>query len=152
MFYNQNFYDYTDRLDKYNYVNNNYNQPMYKEDANPSTILDPYQGLIKGNMFKNLYNGYDFKNLDITPLNEQAKMLTTLDSLDFASLDIKLYLDVNPNDKDMINLYNNYIKEANELRKQYELKYGPILCDSEVMNKYPWVWNNSPWPWERGGN
>ena len=59
MFYNQNFYDFDERMDKYNYVNNNYNQPMWTENANSSKLYDPYQGFIRGNMFPNLYNSYD---------------------------------------------------------------------------------------------
>ena len=32
--YNQNF-----RQDYYNYVNNNYNQPLYTEDNNPNQLV-----------------------------------------------------------------------------------------------------------------
>ena len=148
MFYNQNFYD--NRLDTYNYVNNNYNQPMYTEDVNSKKIYDPYQGFIRGNMFPTLYNGYGIKNLDINPTNEQARMLTTLSTLEFAAHDINLYLDLHPEDRDMIELYNQYRIESNELRDKYENAYGPILASSNATNQIPWNWKNSPWPWERG--
>ena len=151
MFYNQNFYNYDDRLDKYNYVNNNYNQPMYTMNANSNKLYDPYQGFIRGNMFPDLYNSYGTKSLDIMPLNAQAKMLTTLDALDFATHDIQLYLDLHPDDKDMIELYNNYRIQTNEMREKYEREYGPILVRSDATNKYPWSWNESPWPWENKG-
>ena len=39
------------RSEYYNYVNNNYNQPTFTENANPSKLYDPYQGFIRGNMF-----------------------------------------------------------------------------------------------------
>lgn len=148
MFYNQNFYDLNDRLDTYNYVNNNYNQPMYTEDANSSKLYDPYQGFIRGNMFPNLYNDYSFKELDIVPLNEQAKLLTTLDAFDFALTDINLYLDIYPNDRDMINLFNAYRKQADQIKENYESKYGPILVNCKYNDKYPWAWSKGPWPWE----
>ena len=148
MFYNQNFYD--NRLDTYNYVNNNYNQPMYTEDVNSKKVYDPYQGFIRGNMFPTLYNGYGIKNLDINPTNEQARMLTTLSALEFAAHDINLYLDLHPEDRDMIELYNQYRIESNELRGKYENAYGPILASSNATNQIPWNWKNSPWPWERG--
>ena len=151
MFYNQNIYEYpNNRLDTYNYLNNNYNLPLYEEDANAKKLYDPYQGFIRGNMFPNLYNGYDSISLDIRPLNEQARMLTNLGSLDFAAHDIQLYLDLHPNDRDMIELYNKYKNEATNLRIKYESKYGPINVDSNATDKYPWDWNNSPWPWEKG--
>ena len=147
MFYNQNFNDY--RLDKYNYINNNYNQPLYTENANSMKLYDPYQGFIRGNMFPNLYNGYSDINLDITPTSEQARMLTSLSALDFAAHDINLYLDLYPEDRDMIELFNKYKKEASKTRDEYERKYGPILVNNEE-SKYPWDWTKSPWPWERG--
>ena len=146
MFYNQDFNDY--RLDKYNYVNNNYNQPNFTENANSKSLYDPYQGFIRGNMFPNLYNGYTDKNLDINPTSEQARMLTSLSALDFAAHDINLYLDLYPNDRDMIELFNKYTNEAKKVRDEYEKKYGPILVNNED-GKYPWDWNKSPWPWER---
>ena len=59
-------------------------------------LFEPYQGFIRGNMFKNLYDGYG-KVYDIQPLNEHAELLTYLDMLDFAMIDIGLYLDVFPN-------------------------------------------------------
>ena len=128
MFYNQNFNDY--RLDKYNYVNNNYNLPSYTENANGKALYDPYQGFIRGNMFLNLYNGYTDNNLDINPTSEQARMLTSLSALDFATHDINLYLDLYPDDRDMIELFNKYKNEANIVRVEYEKKYGPILVIS----------------------
>ena len=41
--------------DYYNYANNNYNQPNYKNTLN-ANIYDPYQGFIRGNMFPELYS------------------------------------------------------------------------------------------------
>ena len=73
---------YNKNNDYYNYVNNTYNQPLYNQSSNNKKILDPYNGFVRGNMFSDLYNGYKLnKPLDITPLNEQADMLTYIDSL-----------------------------------------------------------------------
>jgi spore coat protein JB len=150
----QNYYNYLNnsksniRNDYYNYQNNNYNQPMYTEDANASKLYDPYQGFIRGNMFPNLYNGYKINPMEITPANEQADLLTYLDALCFATVDINLYLDIYPDDKDMIALFNQYRKELNKIKEEYQLKYGPILTDSNSNEKYPFAWINSPWPWE----
>lgn len=142
----QNYYNL--RNDYYNYKNNNYNQPLYTENASASKILDPYQGLIRGNMFPNLYNGYKVNPLDITPANEQARTLTYLDALCFAMTDINLYLDMYPNDRDMLELYNQYRIEKDKLSEEYQNKYGPILTDSNAMARYPFEWIKSPWPWE----
>lgn len=136
------------RLDYYNYQNNNYNQPLYTEDANASQLFDPYQGFIRGNMYPNLYNSYKVNPIDIKPANKQAELLTYLDSLCFALIDINLYLDVYPEDRDMINLFNQYRKELNRIENEYQSQYGPITTSSNANEKYPFIWINSPWPWE----
>lgn len=142
-------YNYERKLDYYNYQNNNYNQPLFTEDANPSKLFDPYAGLIRGNMFKNFYNGYKLEQpLEIEPMNERAQMLTFLDALSFAMIDINLYLDLFPEDRDMINLFNQYRTETDRITNEYEQKFGPIEAGSPVNNKVPWAWNEQPWPWE----
>ena len=86
--------------DYYNYMNNNYNQPLYNQqsfnninNAN-SKLFDPYVGFISGNMFPDLYNAYKLSDpLEIEPMNEQAELLTYIDALCFACMDLNLYLD-----------------------------------------------------------
>ncbi len=140
---------YNKNNDYYNYVNNTYNQPLYNQSSNNKKILDPYNGFVRGNMFSDLYNGYKLnKPLDITPLNEQADMLTYIDSLCFALIDLNLYLDLYPNDSKIIELFNSYRVEKDEITKEYESKYGPLTLNSDSLNKAPWAWDNMPWPWE----
>ena len=135
----------------YNYINNNYNIPTYEQNVNKSNIFYPYNGLIRGNMFPDLYNTYKIDNpIDIKPMNEQAEMLTYIDALCFACIDLSLYLDINPNDKDAIELYNMYRTNLGEYMIIYQNKYGPITKTSDSLNAYPWKWNDSPWPWEKG--
>ena len=140
---------YNKNNDYYNYVNNTYNQPLYNQSSNNKKILDPYNGFVRGNMFSDLYNGYKLnKPLDITPLNEQADMLTYIDSLCFALIDLNLYLDLYPNDSKIIELFNSYRMEKDEITKEYESKYGPLTLNSDSLNKAPWAGDNMPWPWE----
>ena len=140
---------YNKNNDYYNYVNNTYNQPLYNQSSNNKKILDPYNGFVRGNMFSDLYNGYKLnKPLDITPLNEQADMLTYIDSLCFALIDLNLYLDLYPIDSKIIELFNSYRVEKDEITKEYESKYGPLTLNSDSLNKAPWAWDNMPWPWE----
>ena len=123
-----------------NYQNNNYQN---------DNLFNPYEGLIRGNLFKNIYDPYkNQKPYTIKPMNDQAKMLTNIDSLDFALIDLNLYLDVYPDDKNAIELFNKYRNEQNELLNDYQNKYGPILLNSDALNNMPWMWDNNPWPWE----
>lgn len=134
-----------------NYIkNNNYLSNMLPNDMKyNNNIFTPYEGYISGNMFKNLYNSYKINTpYEITPMNEQAKMLTHIDALSFALIDLNLYLDNHPNDREAINLFNKYRVQKNELQKIYEDKYGPLDLSSDSLNTYPWAWDNRPWPWE----
>ena len=142
-------YNYNNINDYYNYKNNNYNKPIYTEDANSKKLYDPYNGFIKGNMFPNLYNSYKMENpIDIQAIDDQTRLMIMLDALEFATIDLNLYLDIYQNDKDILELFNQYRTETNNLRKEYESLYGPILTNSEALMAYPWAWDNSPWPWE----
>jgi hypothetical protein len=142
-------YDYRNKLDYYNYTNNNYNQPMYTKDENPNTLYDPYNGFIRGNMFPDIYNSYkNNKPYDITPKNDKESLLLYVDTLGFAAHDINLYLDIYPNDKDMIELFTQYKNEADQLAEEYQSKFGPLVVNNETTNKIPWSWDNNPWPWE----
>lgn len=136
-----------------NFINSNdfINDNMYNNafDFNKEELYTPYDGLIRGNLFKDLYVPYKSKEpYEIKPMNEQAKMLTKIDALKFAMIDLNLYLDINSNDKKYINLFNKYREQQDALVKEYESKYGPLSLNSESLNMTPWAWNNMPWPWD----
>ncbi len=135
-------------------MNNYYNMPNnYQTDNNyqaQKKFYDPYQGFLRGNMETETYKPYlNQSPYEIMPINEQAKMLTNIDALSFAIIDLNLYLDVNPMNQEAINMFNQYRVEKENLVKNYENMYGPLTLDSNVLNTYPWMWNERPWPWER---
>lgn len=107
-------------------------------------LYEPYQGFIRGNMFKSLYDNYG-KIYDIKPMNEQAELLTYLDMLDFASIDLGLYLDIYPNDNNIIQIYNQLNNEKMKILNKYENEFGTISSNN---NSNTWSWDNAPWPWE----
>ena len=138
--------------DYYNYNDNNYNQPNYnQQNQTYSNLYDPYQGFIRGNMFNDLYNSYRLdKPVEIIPNNEQAELLTYIDALTFALNDLNLYLDLNPNDKQLIEMFRIYSAQNKEYVRTYENKYGPLSVDSDNLNANYWDWIDMPWPWEGG--
>jgi len=143
--------NYSINSDYYNYINNNYNIPTYEQDVIKNSVFDPYDGFIHGNMFPDLYNSYKVDNpYQIIPANKQAEMLTSIDSLSFACTDLGLYLDVNPDDRDALVLYNQYRSMLNKYMDMYQKQYCPIDMMSDSLNNYPWMWNKMPWPWEKG--
>ena len=111
-------------------------------------LAQPYEGYIRGNLYNSLYDQYkNYQPARLVPKNEQAELLLNVNQTTFAAHEIKLYLDIYPNDTSMIHLYNDYQKMASEAIKNYEKKYGPILADSPSEGN-TFSWEAYAWPWE----
>ena len=74
------------------------------------------------------------------------EMLQRLSALDFYIIDLHLYLNTHPNDREAIQKYIAVVKEANELREQFEQQFG--MLSPRSTSKYPWQWIEDPWPWQ----
>ena len=117
--------------------------------SNSNQLLEPYQGFIRGNMFKNLYDPYkNYKPMELNPTTEREALLYQLLQYKFALTDLNLYLDTHPNDQEMIQVYNKYLNIEKQMCDQYEKVYGPLTTDSMKLSNNNWIWKNSPWPWE----
>ena len=135
-------FDYKNIFNQIKNINTNNNLEQ-------NSLYEPYNGFIRGNMYKKLFDPYKIKEpYEIRPMNEQAELLTYIDALCFATIDLSLYLDVYPNDKTAIDLFNQYRIQKKDLTEQYENKFGPLLLSSDSLNSYPWAWDDRPWPWE----
>ncbi|MCR4434307.1 MAG: spore coat protein CotJB [Clostridiales bacterium] len=77
----------------------------------------------------------------------RQKLLKQLSALDFMAVDLNLYLDTHPYDRDALLRYNSIVMQANALRSYYERMYGPLYSFRSTSD-YPWRWINNPWPWE----
>lgn len=131
-----------------NFDNNTFSNNFMMPTMN-NELLEPEEGLEKGNLFKNLYIPYkNYNPMKLKSNSEREKLLNQIRSYGFAMKDLNLYLDVNPNNTSYINLYNEYMKTKKNLVEQYEKMYGPLTLNSNSLDKNNWVWNNGPWPWE----
>ncbi len=75
------------------------------------------------------------------------EMLQRLSALDFYIIDLHLYLNTHPADRDAIQKYNTVVREAKGLREQYEQQFG-MLSSQFSTSKVPWQWIEEPWPWQ----
>lgn len=115
---------------------------------NDSNFFNPYEAYMKGNLYKNLYDGYkNYKPARLIPNNEQAELLLNLNQICFENQDIRLYLDVFPTNREMISKYNRNVDIINQLTKQYEEKYGP-LTNTSLSNNEIFSWEEYNFPWE----
>ena len=127
-------------MNNYNFFDT-FNMPEY-------TLYGAYEGYLKGNMYSNIYEQYkNYKPANIIPKTEKEQDLFNLNQIGFAMHDINLYLDVNPNDQQMLNLFTKYKDMYNQLFTQYESKYGPISVNN-TGNQIPFEWENKKYPWE----
>ena len=105
------------------------------------------KGIIRGTLFPGLdlpFMGMVNKNeLPVTPLTE-------LQAITFAIQELALYLDTHRQDKEALELYQNYQKLYKEGMKKYEKLCGPLNHLSETDGEYKWL--NDPWPWEYAKN
>lgn len=149
-------------IDYYNYLNNlnqnamNTPNKMTKMGSNQSVNMnnlgydtDPYTGFMKGNMFSNLYEPYkNYQVQEINPTNEKEYALLMVQMYGFAAHDLGLYLDVNPNDTNAINLRSEYVNLYKQALAEYESKYGALGLSSNMLDVTPWAWDSKKWPWE----
>lgn len=83
-------------------------------------------------------------------MNRQ-EMLEKLQSYNFASYDMLLYLDTHPNDKKAFEIFKSLVTKTKELIKEFEKNFGPLTPFNSI-NFDNFNWLNSPWPWEREAN
>ena len=122
---------------------NNYNN-VDKDD-----VGNIKEGFLRGNLFDNLYDPYkNYKYGELVARDKREELLYNILKYKFAMVELDLYLDMNPNDRSMIELYKKYMMEEKMLCEQYEKSYGPLTLDSMEVGTNKWNWIESPWPWE----
>lgn len=80
----------------------------------------------------------------------RSEMLTNIEELVFACLDMHLYLDNNTEDEKALATYNKLCADLAKARMDYEKKYGPLNNFGYSPSKAPFQWVEEPWPWENG--
>ena len=80
---------------------------------------------------------------------KREQMLMQIRELDFAVIELSLYLDTHPEDQRALCLHRKYAKELKELKDKYQKVFGPL---SIYFPCNKWRWLEEPWPWERGNN
>ncbi|WP_346726789.1 spore coat protein CotJB [Bacillus suaedaesalsae] len=75
-------------------------------------------------------------------------LMEDLQAVDFALVDLTLYLDTHPNDYEAIRQFNQFAKQRGLLKKQIESQFGPLQQYGNSYSGYPWNWDDGPWPWQ----
>jgi spore coat protein JB len=75
-------------------------------------------------------------------------LLNRIRQLEFAAIDLNLYLDNFPNNSEALNAYNNFSRQLISSIQEYEKYYGPLVNFGFSQGSSPWNWIDEPWPWE----
>jgi len=78
----------------------------------------------------------------------KEQLITKINQLKFASVDLNLFLDTNPDNKRALDDYNTVSKRLNQMIDIYETKFGPLSNFGGSQSRYPFAWVDEPWPWE----
>lgn len=134
----------------YNYQSNEYFRNTTTPNMMNQELYSPGEAYNKGNLFANLYEGYkNYKPVELKANNEKDALFLELSKYAFAAHELNLYLDLHPEDKSMLALFNDYRMRSNQLMMEYEKKYGPLTISSDYMEN-SFTWQEDKWPWEGG--
>lgn len=78
---------------------------------------------------------------------EQCAALYEISMVDFLLVDMKLYLDTHPTDRNALDYYKHYAKILKELKEAYAKNYGPLFASQSSCDK-AWEWSMEPNAWE----
>ncbi len=102
---------------------------------------------------KALASGTLYPDLDL-PFHLKVKAadlpdgpLDQLRALEFVVLELGLYLDTHPDDKEAFWIFQKYAALAEKARTAYVDQSGPLtMADAAKGSRYAWI--DGPWPWQ----
>lgn len=126
---------------------------MNNSDEYIESIYNMEEAFKRGNLFPELYTPYkNYRPRDVKALDEKSRLLLEIDKYSFVAHEMNLYLDIHPNNSDMLQLFNKFRNKVNELTNQYENKYGPLTINSNSLEANPFLWETTLFPFEGGAN
>ena len=124
-----------------------------RENMDSTNLFNPDEGYNLGNMFVDLYSNYkNYNPVKLVGKTPEERDYLELSRISFAMHEMNLYLDIHPDDRKILQLFNDYRKMFLDLEKKYEEKYGPLTTYSGEMSKTPFAWVQKTWPWEGMNN
>lgn len=81
------------------------------------------------------------------PRKDKCAALYEISMVDFLLVDLKLYLDTHPTDRNALDYYNHYAGVLKQLQEDYAANYGPLFATQSTCSKC-WEWSDEPNAWE----
>ena len=83
-------------------------------------------------------------------MNGKEKLLCEIRTLSFALVEMNLFLDSYPEDREALAYFRRVRDELKKKTEAYEAAYGPLTVLGAKADGR-WDWTDSPWPWESEG-
>ncbi|MCM1113574.1 MAG: spore coat protein CotJB [Muribaculum sp.] len=80
-------------------------------------------------------------------MNNKEQMLRDIGVLDFTLVELSLYLDTHPTDRNAMEYFNYYNRIKTQMEKEFSRTYYPLKLDLAESNQ-EWRWGAAPLPWE----
>ena len=79
----------------------------------------------------------------------KEELMDKIHALSFAMTEAQLFLDTHPDCRAALDYFRAAKDEMDMAMTEYQNKYGPLLADMTVGDK--WAWIDGPWPWQHNG-
>ena len=122
--------------------------PYVPMQTNNPQVYEQTEGLENGTLFPGL--NLPFQKEIKARLNCNNAPLCELMALDFAVVELGLYLDTHKEDQEAFALYQKYVALYHEGKAKYEKLYGP-LTQTTAAQSSSYNWLENPWPWDYVG-
>ena len=107
-----------------------------------SPAYDPDDALKRGTLFP----GLDLPFMNVVNTRAVEGPLAEVMALCFVCHELHLYLDTHPEDGEAFALLQKMLALADEAKRRYTAKYGP-LCPADLARSKSFDWLECPWPW-----
>lgn len=110
-------------------------------------LFSPDEAIKRGTAFVMLYEPYkNNKIANIYLKSDREKLLLEVQKYALMCHDLHLYLDVHPNDKDAVELRKKYLDLYLKAKEKYDTIYPPFDVNCEKVNKVPFAWSTTEFP------
>ena len=79
-------------------------------------------------------------------MSERDRLLRRIAEEDFAVIELHMFMDSHPNNREAAAKLKEHDAKSRALRKQFEDTYGPLMSNQVEANR--WAWISDPWPWD----
>ena len=80
-------------------------------------------------------------------MHQKEQLLHNIGIVDFLLVDLGLYLDTHPTDKNALEYFNHYSRIKQQMEREFSVKYFPLRMDLADCGR-EWRWGLAPLPWE----